>query len=44
MKLPKTRCCIVGGGLADLMLGLPLAWQGLDGVVLEEHADFLRDS
>ena len=38
-----TRCCIVGGGPAGMMLGLLLARAGVDVVVLETHADFLRD-
>jgi len=38
-----TRCCIAGGGPAGLMLGLLLARAGVDVVVLEKHADFLRD-
>jgi len=38
-----TRCCIVGGGPAGMMLGLLLARQGVDVLVLEKHADFLRD-
>ena len=37
------RCCIVGGGPAGMMLGLLLARAGVDVVVLEKHADFLRD-
>ncbi len=37
------RCCIVGGGPAGMVLGLLLARQGVDVVVLEKHADFLRD-
>ncbi|HTV33275.1 MAG TPA: FAD-dependent oxidoreductase [Methylocella sp.] len=37
------RCCIVGGGPAGLMLGLLLARAGIDILVLEKHADFLRD-
>jgi len=37
------RCCIVGGGPAGMMLGLLLARAGVDLVVLEKHADFLRD-
>ncbi|MFL6798618.1 MAG: FAD-dependent oxidoreductase [Xanthobacteraceae bacterium] len=38
-----TRCCIVGGGPCGLMLGYLLARAGVDVVVLEKHADFLRD-
>jgi 2-polyprenyl-6-methoxyphenol hydroxylase-like FAD-dependent oxidoreductase len=38
-----TRCCIVGGGPAGVMLGFLLGRQGIDVVVLEKHADFLRD-
>jgi 2-polyprenyl-6-methoxyphenol hydroxylase-like FAD-dependent oxidoreductase len=38
-----TTCCIVGGGPAGLMLGYLLARAGVDVVVLEKHADFLRD-
>jgi 2-polyprenyl-6-methoxyphenol hydroxylase-like FAD-dependent oxidoreductase len=38
-----TRCCIAGGGPAGMMLGLLLARAGIDVVVLEKHADFLRD-
>jgi 2-polyprenyl-6-methoxyphenol hydroxylase-like FAD-dependent oxidoreductase len=37
------RCCIAGGGPAGMMLGLLLARSGVDVVVLEKHADFLRD-
>lgn len=36
-------CCIVGGGPAGMMLGLLLARAGVSVVVLEKHADFLRD-
>ncbi|HEU4806914.1 MAG TPA: FAD-dependent oxidoreductase [Homoserinimonas sp.] len=39
----QTSCCIVGGGPAGLMLGYLLARAGVDVVVLEKHADFLRD-
>ncbi len=39
----KTRCCIVGGGPAGMMLGLLLARKGVDVAVLEKHGDFLRD-
>ena len=39
----STRCCIVGGGPAGVMLGFLLARAGVDVIVLEKHADFLRD-
>src|SRR5471030_2786713 len=39
----KTRCCIAGGGPAGMMLGFLLARAGVEVVVLEKHADFLRD-
>ncbi|MDZ4869200.1 MAG: FAD-dependent monooxygenase, partial [Alphaproteobacteria bacterium] len=38
-----TTCCIAGGGPAGMMLGLLLARAGIDVIVLEKHADFLRD-
>jgi 2-polyprenyl-6-methoxyphenol hydroxylase-like FAD-dependent oxidoreductase len=38
-----TQCAIAGGGPAGMMLGLLLARAGIDVVVLEKHADFLRD-
>jgi 2-polyprenyl-6-methoxyphenol hydroxylase-like FAD-dependent oxidoreductase len=38
-----TRCCIAGGGPAGMMLGYLLARAGVDVVILEKHADFLRD-
>jgi 2-polyprenyl-6-methoxyphenol hydroxylase-like FAD-dependent oxidoreductase len=38
-----TQLAIVGGGPAGMMLGLLMARAGLDVVVLEKHADFLRD-
>jgi 2-polyprenyl-6-methoxyphenol hydroxylase-like FAD-dependent oxidoreductase len=37
------QCCIAGGGPAGMMLGLLLARAGVDVLVLEKHADFLRD-
>ena len=39
----RTTCCIVGGGPAGMVLGFLLARAGVDVVVLEKHADFLRD-
>jgi 2-polyprenyl-6-methoxyphenol hydroxylase-like FAD-dependent oxidoreductase len=39
----RVRCCIVGGGPAGMMLGLLLARRKVDVLVLEKHADFLRD-
>ena len=42
-ELQTTRCCIVGGGPAGMMLGYLLARQGVQVTVLEKHADFLRD-
>jgi 2-polyprenyl-6-methoxyphenol hydroxylase-like FAD-dependent oxidoreductase len=43
MKTMSVRCCIAGGGPAGMMLGLLLARAGVDVLVLEKHADFLRD-
>jgi 2-polyprenyl-6-methoxyphenol hydroxylase-like FAD-dependent oxidoreductase len=37
------QCCIVGGGPAGMMLAFLLARAGIGVVVLEKHADFLRD-
>ncbi|HEV7557564.1 MAG TPA: FAD-dependent monooxygenase, partial [Kofleriaceae bacterium] len=42
MKL-ETRCCVVGGGPAGMVLGWLLARAGVDVIVLEKHADFFRD-
>ncbi len=39
----QTQCCIAGGGPAGMMLGFLLARAGVDVLVLEKHADFLRD-
>jgi 2-polyprenyl-6-methoxyphenol hydroxylase-like FAD-dependent oxidoreductase len=39
----ETQVCVAGGGPAGMMLGLLLARAGVDVVVLEKHADFLRD-
>jgi 2-polyprenyl-6-methoxyphenol hydroxylase-like FAD-dependent oxidoreductase len=38
-----TGCCVVGGGPAGMILGFLLARAGVEVVVLEKHADFLRD-
>ena len=38
-----TTCVIAGSGPAGAMLGLLLARRGVDVLVLEKHADFLRD-
>ena len=43
MEAAPIRCCIAGGGPAGMMLGYLLARAGIDVVVLEKHADFLRD-
>jgi 2-polyprenyl-6-methoxyphenol hydroxylase-like FAD-dependent oxidoreductase len=49
MKTEKTEefrratCCVIGCGPAGAMLGLMLAREGIDVLVLEKHADFLRD-
>ena len=43
MNRMKTDCVIAGGGPAGMMMGFLLARAGVDVVVLEKHADFLRD-
>ena len=43
MRTDQTACCIAGGGPAGMMLGLLLARRGVEVLVLEKHADFLRD-
>ena len=37
------RCVIAGGGPAGMVCGYLLARAGIDVIVLEKHADFLRD-
>src|SRR5437588_4637815 len=39
----QVQCCIAGGGPAGMMLGFLLARGGVEVLVLEKHADFLRD-
>jgi 2-polyprenyl-6-methoxyphenol hydroxylase-like FAD-dependent oxidoreductase len=39
----QSRCCIAGGGPAGIMLGYLLGRAGIEILVLEKHADFLRD-
>ncbi|MDP9397725.1 MAG: FAD-dependent oxidoreductase [Actinomycetota bacterium] len=41
--MEQVTCCIVGCGPAGAVLGLLLAHAGVDVLVLEKHADFLRD-
>src|SRR5215471_15447790 len=43
MSISRGTCCIVGGGPAGMMLGYLLARRGIEVLVLEKHADFLRD-
>jgi 2-polyprenyl-6-methoxyphenol hydroxylase-like FAD-dependent oxidoreductase len=37
------QCCIAGGGPTGMMAGYLLARAGVEVIVLEKHADFLRD-
>ena len=43
MKSVNAQCCIVGGGPAGMMAALLMARAGVQTVLLEKHADFLRD-
>lgn len=39
----RVQCVIAGGGPAGMLAGLLLAREGVSVLVLEKHADFLRD-
>ncbi|HWW19295.1 MAG TPA: FAD-dependent oxidoreductase [Steroidobacteraceae bacterium] len=39
----EVQCCIVGGGPAGMLLGYLLGRAGVKTLLLEKHADFLRD-
>ena len=43
MQQIQTRCVVVGGGPAGMMLGFLLARASVEVVVMEKHADFFRD-
>src|SRR5947207_13478115 len=43
VKVETVGCAIAGGGPAGMMLGYLLARDGVEVLVLEKHADFLRD-
>ncbi|HYB11259.1 MAG TPA: FAD-dependent oxidoreductase [Alphaproteobacteria bacterium] len=43
MEAIAVQCCIAGGGPAGMMLAYLLARAGVEVLVLEKHADFLRD-
>jgi 2-polyprenyl-6-methoxyphenol hydroxylase-like FAD-dependent oxidoreductase len=42
-SITRCQCCVVGGGPAGVMAGFLLARAGANVVVIEKHADFLRD-
>lgn len=42
-QILRTQCCVAGGGPAGMVFAFLLARAGVDVVVLEKHADFLRD-
>jgi 2-polyprenyl-6-methoxyphenol hydroxylase-like FAD-dependent oxidoreductase len=42
-EVQHATCCVIGCGPAGAMLGLMLAREGVDVLVLEKHEDFLRD-
>lgn len=41
--MKRAMCLVAGGGPAGIMLGLLLARGGVEVIVCEKHADFLRD-
>jgi 2-polyprenyl-6-methoxyphenol hydroxylase-like FAD-dependent oxidoreductase len=43
MSNVRAACCVVGGGPAGMMTALLFARAGVPTVLLEKHADFLRD-
>ena len=42
-RILEVDCCVAGGGPAGVMAGLLFARAGCKTLVLEKHADFLRD-
>src|SRR5215212_4634181 len=42
-EVQRAACCVIGCGPAGAMLGLMLAREGIDVLVIEKHKDFLRD-
>ncbi|MGB6713547.1 MAG: FAD-dependent oxidoreductase [Candidatus Cybelea sp.] len=43
MTQREADCCVVGGGPAGMMAAMLMARSGVRTVLLEKHADFLRD-
>ena len=43
MSQVRAGCCIVGGGPAGMMAAMLFARAGVQTILLEKHADFLRD-